>query len=374
MTRSPSTRSTATRPPSTLSPRSENDWRLFLRLLPYARRNRRLLLWALVFLVPSAIAATVQPVLIGQAVSLVRQESTVFGFLKNRTLSEGLSLITGLLLLTMLLRLVFDASQGYLVQKVGQRVTADIRNDLFVHVTSLAVRFFDRTPVGKLITRMTSDVDALGEVFSSGAIGIASDLFSMLTITVAMFLIQWELALLLLVMLIPITVLIIYFQQQFRQANYKAREELSSLNSILQENIMGIGVVQLFRREQFNAELFAQVNQRYIKAVDRTILYDSAVSATLEWVSLAAIAGVFAGLTVQLRPTMGVDLLLPLFAAVILGGIGSVWGAVLGGFIVGLAESASVTLVGAEYRSAAAFAVLIAILMVRPRGLFGESH
>lgn len=89
---------------------------------------------------------------------------------------------------------------------------------------------------------------------------------------------------------------------------------------------------------------------------------------------LAAIAGVFAGLTVQLRPTMGVDLLLPLFAAVILGGIGSVWGAVLGGFIVGLAESASVTLVGAEYRSAAAFAVLIAILMVRPRGLFGETH
>ena len=89
---------------------------------------------------------------------------------------------------------------------------------------------------------------------------------------------------------------------------------------------------------------------------------------------LAAIAGVFAGLTVQLRPTMGVDLLLPLFAAVILGGIGSIWGAVLGGFIVGFAESVSVTLVGAEYRSAAAFAVLIAILMVRPRGLFGEAH
>ncbi|TSA08241.1 MAG: branched-chain amino acid ABC transporter permease, partial [Comamonadaceae bacterium] len=89
---------------------------------------------------------------------------------------------------------------------------------------------------------------------------------------------------------------------------------------------------------------------------------------------LAALAGVFAGLAVQMRPTMGVDLLLPLFAAVILGGIGSIWGAVLGGFIVGLAESASVTLVGAEYRSAAAFVVLIAILMVRPRGLFGEAH
>ena len=90
--------------------------------------------------------------------------------------------------------------------------------------------------------------------------------------------------------------------------------------------------------------------------------------------ALAAVAGVFAGLTVQLRPNMGVELLLPLFAAVILGGVGSIWGAVLGGLIVGLAESASVTWVGAEYRSAAAFAVLIAILMVRPRGLFGEQH
>lgn len=87
---------------------------------------------------------------------------------------------------------------------------------------------------------------------------------------------------------------------------------------------------------------------------------------------LAAVAGVFAGLTVQLRPTMGVDLLLPLFAAVILGGIGSLWGAVLGGFIVGLAESASVSIVGAEYRAAAAFAVLILILLLRPNGLFGE--
>lgn len=87
---------------------------------------------------------------------------------------------------------------------------------------------------------------------------------------------------------------------------------------------------------------------------------------------LAAIAGVFAGITVQLRPTMGVDLLLPLFAAVILGGIGSVWGAVLGGLIVGLAESASVSIVGAEYRAAAAFFVLILILLVRPTGLFGE--
>ncbi len=89
---------------------------------------------------------------------------------------------------------------------------------------------------------------------------------------------------------------------------------------------------------------------------------------------LAALAGVFAGITAQLRPNMGVELLLPLFAAVILGGIGSIWGAVLGGLIVGLAESVAVTVIGAEYRSAAAFMVLIAILMVKPNGIFGEKH
>lgn len=88
--------------------------------------------------------------------------------------------------------------------------------------------------------------------------------------------------------------------------------------------------------------------------------------------ALAAVAGVFSGLTTQLRPTLGFDLLLPLFAAAILGGIGSVPGAMLGGLIVGLAESFSVPLVGAEYRAAVAFLILIAILLVKPTGLFGE--
>jgi ATP-binding cassette, subfamily B, multidrug efflux pump len=274
----------------------ETDWRLFLRLAPYARRNVRLLALAMVFLVPSAIASTVQPILIGKAVSLLKQEPSAydrpFDFLRGLPLSQGLNALALLLLTTIVVRLIFDASQGFLVQNVGQRITANIRNDLFDHVTSLAVRFFDRTPVGKLITRLTSDVEALGEVFSTGAIGVVGDLFTMLTIAITMFLIQWQLALLLILMLIPITGLIVYFQQRYRQANYRAREELSDLNSMLQENITGIGVVQLFRRERFNSQLFRDVNNRYVKEVDRTIFFDSAVSATLEWISLVAIAGV----------------------------------------------------------------------------------
>ena len=190
------------------------------------------------------------------------------------------------MLSAILIRLVLTGFQGYLVQKLGQKITAAIREDLFNHVTSLAVRFFDRTPVGKLITRLTSDVEVLGDVFSTGAIGIVSNLFSMLVIVGLMFSIQWQLACLLLLILLPITLVIIYFQQQYRQANYKAREELSILNSQLQENIVGINVVQLFRREKFNAELFRKTNKRYTKQVDKTIFYDSAVSATLEWISL----------------------------------------------------------------------------------------
>jgi len=270
----------------------ETDWRLFLRLVPYARRSGRLLAISMVLLVPLSVAGAIQPILIGQAISLIRQEDTTFDFLKGRPLAEGINILGILLLITMAIRLVFTAVQGYMVQKVGQQITADIRDDLFDRVTSLAVRFFDRTPVGRLITRLTSDVEALGDVFTTGAIGIVSDLFSILVIIIAMFALQWQMALMLVLMLVPVTALIIYFQQEYRKANYKAREELSSLNSMLQENITGINIVQLFRRETYNAEMFRTINRKYIKEVDKTIFHDSAVSATLEWISLVAIAAV----------------------------------------------------------------------------------
>jgi ATP-binding cassette subfamily B multidrug efflux pump len=271
--------------------RPESDWRLFLQMWPYIYKRRRMMVLPLILLVPLSLANALQPVLIGQAISLIRQEP-VMAFLQGRTLQSGLNLIVGTLVVTVAIRLLLDGFQSYLVQEVGQQITADIRVDLFSHVTSLAVRFFDRTPVGKLITRITSDVDALGEVFSTGAVGIITDLFSIGVLLVVMFTMQWQLALMLLGLLVPVTWLIIYFQQQFRKANYKAREHLSELNATLQENIAGINVVQLFQRERFNAELFRATNQNYVTAVDKTIFYDSAVSSTLEWISLVAIGGV----------------------------------------------------------------------------------
>ena len=289
---------------------SNNDWRLFLRLIPYARNRGRLLTLSILLLLPIiAVANAVQPLLIGQAISLIRQEGTTYEFLINLPLLEGLGFLQALLLGTVIIRLLLIGFQGYLVQKIGQYITAEIRQDLFDHVTSLAVSYFDRTPIGKLITRLTSDVEVLGEVFATGAIGIVSDLFSMLVIIGFMFSIQWQMALLLLLMLVPISWVIIYFQKQYRQANYKAREELSALNSQLEENIVGINIVQLFRREKFNSQLFRKTNQKYVRELDLTIFYDSAVSATIEWVALVAIAAVLwigASLLLQQNLSFGV--------------------------------------------------------------------
>ncbi len=273
----------------------KNDWRLFLRLLPYISSNRSQLFLPLLLLIPLSLSQAVQPLLIGQAVSLIRQEKgEIWDFLANLSLQAGLNWIIVGLLGAIAVRLALDGWQSYQIQKVGQNITASIRSDLFAHVTELSMGFFDRTPVGRLITRLTSDVNALGDVFATGAIGIISDLFLILVLTGTMLYTEWRLGLMLLCMLLPVTALIIYFQQQYRKANYVAREELSALNSNFQENISGIDVVQLFRRERFNAELFRSVNQRYIDAVDTTIFFDSAVSATLEWIALVAIAGVLA--------------------------------------------------------------------------------
>ena len=282
----------------------ESDWRLFLKLVPYARRSQGLLIFSLLLLIPLSVAGAIQPLIIGQAVSLLRQEQT-WSLLEALPLSQGLNLLIGILLLTIIVRLIFNSVQGYLVTKVGQEITAAVREDLFTHVTALAARFFDRTPVGRLVTRITSDVEALGDVFATGAIGVVKDLLYILVIIVTIFTVEWRLATMLVAMLVPATALIIYFQKQYRKANYQAREELSSLNSMLQENVAGINIVQLFRRERFNAEMFRTINLRYRDQVDKTIFNDSGVSATLEWVSLVAIALIlWLGGTFVLRETV----------------------------------------------------------------------
>jgi ATP-binding cassette subfamily B protein len=269
----------------------ENDWSLLLRLLPYAKKQKALLFWSLILLFPLSLTGAIQPLIIGQAVSLLQKEQT-WDFLARMPLIAAINTLIIILSVSIILRLILGTMQGYLVQKVGQSITANVREDLFTHVTSLSSSFFDRSPVGRLVTRLTSDVEALGEVFASGAIGVVSDLVNILVIIITMFTLQWQLALLLVLMLFPVTALIIFFQKQYRIANYQVREELSKLNAQLQENVVGVNIVQLFRRERFNAEMFRAINTQYRQSLDKTIFYDSAVSSTLEWIGLIAVGGV----------------------------------------------------------------------------------
>jgi ATP-binding cassette subfamily B protein len=242
---------------------------------------------ALAFLPPLALADAVQPLILQRALdgpiarSLERGEAGIL---------SDLWPYVGLLILTVLVRWLFQALEGYVSQKLGQLMTRDIRDDLFAHILALPAQFFDRTPVGKLITRITNDVEALGDVFSTGAVGIVSDLFTLGVIAVVMLSQRWDLGLLLILIVLPISAVVLELQRRFRDANFRVREELSKLNSWIQENILGITVVQLFRRERLNSEIFQTMNRRYIREVDQTILYDSALSAVLEWVSWLAVA------------------------------------------------------------------------------------
>ncbi len=269
------------------------DWQRLRRLLPYLRQDRQRLLLALLLLIPLALAGAFQPLLVGQAIAKLRGEA-VLPWLQPLPTPEALRLLVGGLLAAVLLRLALQGSQSYTVQLVGQRLTARIRNDLFRHALDLSLRFHDRTPVGRLLTRLTSDVDALAEVFGSGAVGVLADLVSLLVVAITMITVEWRLGLLLACCQLPVTLGILWLQKRYRQANYRVREELAQLNADLQENLQGLDVVQMFRREEINSQRFAATTDRYRRSVTGTIFYDSAISALIEWVSLAAVALVLA--------------------------------------------------------------------------------
>ena len=265
------------------------DLQRLLGLLPYLGRDRKRLWATLVLLIPVAGAAAIQPLLVGQAISALRHEP-VMPWLAGKAVSEQLRTLVLLLLAAVLVRLGLQGFQTFNVQAVGQRLTARIRDDLFSHAMALSLRFHDRTPVGKLLTRLTSDVDALAEVFGSGAVGVLADLVTLIVIAVTMISIEWRLGLLLMLSQIPVVFGILWLQSRYRKANYRVREELGQLNADLQENLQGLEVVQMFRREGVNSARFSRTTDSYRQAITGTILYDSSISAFIEWVALTAVA------------------------------------------------------------------------------------
>ncbi len=270
-----------------------NDYRRIKKLGKYLTKDKKTIYLILVVLLPVSFSGAIQPLLVGQAITILKGENTDV-WLSKTFFGQSINSIILTLLVTVLFRLVLQGYQTYNIQAVGQRLTARIRRELFDHSISLSLKYHDSMPVGKLLTRLTNDVDALAEVFGSGAVGVIADFVSLIVISVTMFSIDQGLAILLLLTQIPVSYFIIWLQKRYRRANYRVREELSQLNSDFQENLQGLEVVQMFRREAFNSKKFSNTGLAYKKAVNGTIFYDSSISAFIEWISLAAVSLVLA--------------------------------------------------------------------------------
>ena len=269
------------------------DFKRIKRLGRYLTNDKKTLYLIVVILIPVAFAGAIQPLLVGQAITILKNESSDV-WLSKTFIGQSINLIIISLLISVLLRLILQGYQTYNIQAVGQKLTARIRRELFAHSISLSLRYHDKMPVGKLLTRLTNDVDALSEVFGSGAVGVIADFVSLIVISLTMLSIDKGLAIILLLTQIPVSYFIIWLQKRYRRANYQVREELSQLNSDFQENIQGLEVVQMFRREEINSNKFSRTGESYRKAVDGTIFYDSSISAFIEWISLAAVSFVLA--------------------------------------------------------------------------------
>ena len=269
------------------------DFRRIKKLGKYLTKDKKTIYLILIVLLPVSFSGAIQPLLVGQAITILKNESTDV-WLSKTFFGQSINAIILTLFITVLFRLVLQGYQTYNIQAVGQRLTARIRRELFDHSISLSLKYHDKMPVGKLLTRLTNDVDALAEVFGSGAVGVIADFVSLIVISLTMLSIDRGLAILLLLTQIPVSYFIIWLQKRYRRANYQVREELSQLNSDLQENLQGLEVVQMFRREAFNSKKFSNTGVAYKKAVNGTIFYDSSISAFIEWISLAAVSLVLA--------------------------------------------------------------------------------
>ena len=270
-----------------------NDFKRIKRLGKYLTKDRKTIYLILIVLLPVSFAGAIQPLLVGQAITILKNESSDV-WLSKTFFGQSINLIIVSLFITVFFRLVLQGYQTYNIQAVGQRLTARIRRELFEHSISLSLTYHDKMPVGKLLTRLTNDVDALAEVFGSGAVGVIADFVSLIVISLTMLSIDRGLAILLLLTQIPVSYFIIWLQKRYRKANYQVREELSQLNSDFQENLQGLEVVQMFRRESLNSKKFSTTGIAYKKAVNGTIFYDSSISAFIEWISLAAVSLVLA--------------------------------------------------------------------------------
>ncbi len=256
------------------------DGRLMRRLAVFIRPYWRRLALAMALLLGAALAELAPPYLMITAIDGPIAAHDVAGILP----------LFVLYLVALLAAFVCRYGQTYIMQSTGQRVMVDIRMRIFSHIQRMSLSFFDRNPVGRLITRLTNDVDALNEFLAQGLVALLGDSARLVFIVITMLIINWQLALISL-MVLPIVGLATYFFQRTMRAAFRAvRQRLARINAYLNEQITGILVTQLFNREERSRVRFDELSHDYRTAQFKSLLAFSIFFPTISFLSVLASA------------------------------------------------------------------------------------
>jgi ATP-binding cassette, subfamily B, multidrug efflux pump len=273
------------------------DSRLMARLLKYLRPYRWQVAIALVSILLKSFADVLGPYLTKVAIdrylapkeAATATSSGIWSWLSPRPITgiaQLAAIYVGLLVFTFLLEFL----QTYYMQWTGQKVMFDLRREIFRHLQRLHVAFFDKNPVGRLVTRVTTDVDALNEMFTSGVVSIFEDLFVLFGILGVMLCMNWKLALITFFVLPFIVIATKIFRDRVRDSYRRIRVAIARINSYLQEHISGMVVLQLFNRERKAYKRFEEINRSHMDAFKDAIMAYSVYYPVVEILSAIAIA------------------------------------------------------------------------------------
>ncbi len=258
------------------------DARLMRRLLGYMRPYRAPIGLAFVSILGLSILQLAPPYLTKVAIDTHIAAGDV----------DGLTRLALLLLGVLVLSYVFEAVQTYALQVTGQRIIFDLRMQIHAHLQSLDVAFFDRNPVGRLMTRVTTDVDALNDLFASGVVSVFRDVFMLTGIAIVLFFMDWRLAVVALSVLPLIAAVTQWFRRHARQSYRDVRGWIARINAFLQENVTGMATVQLFRREARQYERFDAINRSCRDAHLASIFFYAVFYPAIEVLGALAVASI----------------------------------------------------------------------------------
>ena len=255
------------------------DSRLMARLLKYLRPYRWQVAIALASIVLKSFADVLGPYLTKVAIDRylapkaapTTTSSGIWSWLSPHAVT-GIAQIAAIYVGLLVLSFLLEFLQTYYMQWTGQKVMFDLRRQIFRHLQRLHVAFFDKNPVGRLVTRVTTDVDALNEMFTSGVVSIFEDLFVLAGILGVMLCMNWKLALITFAVLPFIVVATKIFRDRVRDSYRRIRVAIARINSYLQEHISGMVVLQLFNRERKAYHRFEEINRSHMDAFKDAIM------------------------------------------------------------------------------------------------------